>query len=176
MWGNPFLLQHGRKWERLLTDNEVEVAWERVGKFQGESMPAGFVGILICCGGGTGCGCPRTVQAVPGHPQPVPPPGTAAGSVRLAESSRKEGQGSGNALLTNAIATFAKKDSMRHSGHCAEQTWRPAVYFWEVNLGLWDTPAFLKGRFAAWVFPLKGKQSPFLSSFCSWSYTTLGST
>lgn len=26
MWGKPFLLQHGRNWERLLTDNKVEVA------------------------------------------------------------------------------------------------------------------------------------------------------
>lgn len=26
MWGNPFLLQHGRIRERLLIDNEVEVA------------------------------------------------------------------------------------------------------------------------------------------------------
>lgn len=73
MWGNPFLLQHGRNWERLLTDNEVEVAWERVGELQGKSIPAGFMGFPICCGGGTGCRCPGAVCVVLGHPQPMPP-------------------------------------------------------------------------------------------------------
>lgn len=40
--------------ERLLTDNEVEVAWERAGELQGRNVHMGFMGVLICPGSGSG--------------------------------------------------------------------------------------------------------------------------
>lgn len=40
--------------EGLLTDNEVEVAWERPGEFQGKNVDMGFMGVLICPGSDSG--------------------------------------------------------------------------------------------------------------------------
>lgn len=50
---------------------------------------------------------------------------------------------------------------MRHSWHCAEQIWGPAVYFWEVNLGLWDTYAFWKEDFEPGYFSWRGNNCLF---------------
>lgn len=84
MWGNPILLQHGTNWEGLLIASEGEVVWERAGVFQGENIPAGFVGLPVCRGGVTACRCPGTVEWGLRRLQPVPPP---------ANSSRVESPG-----------------------------------------------------------------------------------
>lgn len=54
MWEKSHSPPARKEPETLLTDNEVEIAWERAGEFQGKNIHMGFIGVLICQGNGSG--------------------------------------------------------------------------------------------------------------------------
>lgn len=172
MWGNLSLL-HGKSlspaWkepERRLTDNEVEVAWERAGEFQGKNIPVGFMGLLICQGSGSGrrWGCT---------------PCTALGHLQKSATTSRHQQVQVALLSGHArndrvwemlfwpvqhqqkLEQEQEQPRIRHSCCCAEPAERTAVYFWEVNLGLWETSMSFERRIFSLSLPLEGETMAF---------------
>lgn len=146
--------------ERLLTDNEVEVAWERAGEFQGKIGVRGspvlsrqwqWLQMGLHCLHSPGA---PTKEC---HHQQVQ---AALLSAHAMDDMVWE-------MLFWPVQQQHLQEQLRirQSCCCAEPAWGTAVYFWEVNLHLLETPIFLKGGSSAWIFPLNGRQWPFLSSF-----------
>lgn len=152
--------------ERLLTDNEVEVAWERAGEFQGKNIPVGLMGVVICQDSGSGYRRGCTAFTALGHLQKSATTSTHQQAQTALLSGHTMNDRGWEVLYRPAQQQNLQEQlRKRHSCCCAEPAWRTAVHFKEVNLDLWDTPIFLEGGSSAGVFPLNGRQWPFLNSF-----------